>query len=98
MSSFCKNGDCPPSQRLLAYQIGEVEPGEERAIIAHLSSCDFCAAEVNLYSCFPPDDEKVVLSQMPQPLFELAAALMGGPRASSLTKLSHEIDSLYDSF
>ena len=96
MSSFSKNEDCPPSPRLLAYQIGEIESIEERAIFAHLSSCDFCSAEVDLYSCFPPEDEKVVMSQMPQPLFELATALMGGTKAWTSSKGSHEIDGLYD--
>ena len=96
MSSFCKNADCPSSQRLLAFQTGEIEPAEERAINAHLSVCEFCEAEVDFYECFPPVEEKVTAGRMPQPLFELASALMGDHRGPSILRLTREIDHVYE--
>ncbi|MEP7213572.1 MAG: hypothetical protein ABI791_10870 [Acidobacteriota bacterium] len=96
MSSFCKSADCPSSQRLLAFQTGEIDQVEERAISAHLSLCEFCEAEVDFYEYFPPVDEKVVPAKMPRPLFELAAALMGDRRGPSFSNLSSEIDHVYD--
>ena len=96
MSSFCKNADCPSSQRLLAFQTGEIEQLEERAISAHLKVCEFCEAEVDFYECFPPVDEAVTAASMPQPLFELASALLGDRSGRALSKLSCEIDHIYD--
>ena len=42
----------------------------------HLSICEFCAAEVDLYSRFPPAPEAVEPATIPQPLFDLADALL----------------------
>jgi hypothetical protein len=96
MSSFCKNEDCPPSERLLAFQAKEIDPVEEEAIAAHLIICDFCAAEVDLYMTFPPIAEKVEPTKIPLPLFELATALLGNSRGATRSKLSRDIDQLYD--
>lgn len=94
MSSFCKNDKCPSSQRLLAFQIGDVGKTEARAIGAHLISCEFCEAEAVLYSQYPPVDETVETAQMPKPLFELAAALLCKNRGE--IRFSGDIGCLYE--
>ena len=38
--------------------------------------CEFCAAEVEFYTNYPQAEEKVEPTEMPQPLFELAEALL----------------------
>lgn len=42
----------------------------------HLLQCDFCSAEVELYAHYPPRYENVKASKIPQPLFDLAEALL----------------------
>ncbi len=76
MEKFCKNEDCPASEDLLAFQIGDMPLNEGREIRQHIRVCEFCAAEVDFYSHFPPAEESVEPSKMPKPLFELAEALL----------------------
>jgi hypothetical protein len=76
MSKFCKNEDCPPSEELLAFQTGDMPVDEGSGIRKHLAVCEFCAAEVEFYENYPQAEEKVEPTQMPQPLFELAEALL----------------------
>lgn len=95
MSNFCKNEDCPPSQQLLAYQLGEIELSESRDIRRHLAACEFCAAEVEFYEHYPPAEEAAdtTAAEMPEPLFELAEALLSGKRGvSSLEKLVRDVE------
>ena len=78
-TGFRKNEDCPPSQELLAYETGELDPTPELAIGEHLAACEFCEAEVEFYSCFPQEDvsnETAISTDIPAPLFELAEALL----------------------
>ena len=95
MSSFCKNEDCPPSQRLLAYQTGEIEMVEARAVRSHLSVCEFCEAEVAFYAHYPPTEETVESAEIPEPLYELAAALMKDKRNEAAKRFSSEIDRIF---
>ncbi|HMQ02931.1 MAG TPA: hypothetical protein PKD26_03370 [Pyrinomonadaceae bacterium] len=79
MPNFCKSEDCPTSEELVAFQIGEMPVRDGGPIRKHLAACDFCAAEVEFYENYPPAPvtdlpEKAVA--MPQPLFELAEALL----------------------
>jgi hypothetical protein len=76
MSNFCKNEDCPASDELLAFQVGDMSVSEGAWIRRHLAVCEFCAAEVEFYTNYPQAEEKVEPAQMPQPLFELAEALL----------------------
>lgn len=76
MSSFCKNEDCPASIELLAFQVGDMSVSEGVGIRKHLAVCEFCAAEVEFYTNYPQAEEKVEVAEMPQPLFELAEALL----------------------
>jgi hypothetical protein len=96
MANFCKNSDCPPSQDLLAFQTGEIEFAESKWIRDHLTSCEFCASEVDFYERYPliaETTESEELPKMPEPLFELATALIGGDRKSTpIERLIKEID------
>ncbi len=80
MIGFCKNVTCPASQDLLAFQKRETAPGENIRIQQHLESCEFCSAEVELYSRFPQSNEAVSCEEMPLPLHQLAEALLSNPR------------------
>ena len=43
---------------------------------SHLSACEFCAAELDFYHWYAPVEEVVEIARMPQPLFELAEAIL----------------------
>lgn len=76
MKRFRKTEDCPSSEKLLAFQNGEIGPAAGRGICRHFRSCEFCAAEAEFYALYPPDNEKARLEGIPQPLYELAEALL----------------------
>lgn len=76
MTNFCKNEDCPASEELLAFQTGDMSVISGSEIRSHLKVCEFCAAEVDFYSHYPPSDDAVEPSEIPEPLFELAEALL----------------------
>lgn len=74
MGSFVKTKECPSSERLVAFQSGEVcEPAR---IERHLQMCEFCSAETEFYEKFPPVEEQVDAGPMPEPLRQLADALL----------------------
>ena len=78
MITFCKSTICPPSQKLLAFQNGEVLTKERNMISSHLAACEFCAAEIEFYAHYPQtEEEPVAKTEIPVPLFELASALLG---------------------
>ena len=86
MGSFVKTKDCPSSERLLAFQCGEL--ADVTRIARHLEVCEFCFAEVWLYEKFPPIEEQVDPGPIPEPLRQLADALLQKrPDLSSLYKL-----------
>lgn len=98
MATFRKREDCPTSQRLLAYQSGDIEREEGRAIGKHLASCEFCSAEVDFYDRYPQSgDEPEETPQnvsMPKPLYDLAEALLNKKLASSsMERILSELDS-----
>ena len=78
MIDFCKNENCHASQELLDFQTGDLPHDRSMAVIRHLTSCEFCAAEVELYSRYPQTHEDAIseIAQIPAPLFELAEALL----------------------
>jgi hypothetical protein len=76
MGSFVKTKECPSSERLLAFQAGEVVEVLD-SIEQHLEVCEFCLAEVDFYEVFPPmEEEQVEAGQIPEPLRQLAEALL----------------------
>lgn len=79
MANFRKNEDCPTSQDLLDYQLGDMSLGDGAPIRKHLAHCEFCSAEVEFYENYPPNlepDEPASVVAMPSPLYELAEALL----------------------
>jgi hypothetical protein len=83
MSNFCKNGSCPDSHDLLAFQNGDLEVADSVELRAHLAECEFCSAEVEFYSHYPQPEESVESPEMPKPLAELAEALLKKDRENS---------------
>lgn len=90
MESFYKTKDCPASEKLAALE-DSVSMGEE--VRRHLSGCDFCAAELEFYRRYPPGEENVEPADIPEPLLELAHALLHKRRdVSELYKLAGKGD------
>ena len=77
MVTFCKDTNCPSSQRLLAFQNGEVRLKEGLTIERHLADCEFCISEVEFYQHYPQSEETIAKVEIPLPLLELAEALLG---------------------
>ncbi len=76
MTRFHKSPNCPLSNDLLAFQTAKLALREKERITVHLRFCEFCAAEVEFYAHYPQADETVEKTEIPQPLFELAEALL----------------------
>ena len=75
MGSFVKTEQCPSSESLLAFQLGEV--AGVTSIERHLGVCEFCLAEVDFYADFPPvEEEDADAGPVPEPLRQLAEALL----------------------
>lgn len=94
MIAFSKNSNCPSSEKLLAFQKGEARISMSEHIRRHLTECEFCAAEIELYSRHPQDNDPVRKADIPPDLFELAEALLSHKHKDfkSLNKLLNESD------
>ena len=90
MGSFCKKEDCPTSEELLTLHHEGDKKFDAVRLRDHLSTCDFCAAELNFYRWCEPVDEFVEAGQMPPALYELAEAILC--RESDPTPLYKLID------
>lgn len=93
MISFHKNVDCPTSQDLLDFQNNEMSVRKNEKIRKHICSCDFCGAEVEFYAhCPQVGDERVAITEIPGPLYELAEALLNNKHKDNflLNKLLNE--------
>ncbi len=96
---FCKNEDCPSSNELLEYQVGELPQIRNVEVRKHLGNCEFCSAEVEFYSHYPQEEtifDPSERSEIPAPLFELAEALLKNRNgdSTSLNDLLREKDGL----
>lgn len=78
MANFAKNEKCPTSADLLAFQLGDMEIESGSHVRDHLSVCEFCSAELVFYARYPMDleEELSVPEAIPEPLFQLAEALL----------------------
>ena len=97
MATFQKREDCPTSQVLLAYQLGDMEGGEGRAVGKHLAACEFCSAEVDFYERYPQRAEETEDTadevSIPEPLYELAEALLNKKSAErSMERIINELE------
>ena len=97
MMTFCKSPKCPSSETLLSFQKEEISGKAVQKIEKHLEGCEFCTAEVELYTRFPQSEETLATVEMPIPLYELAQALLGNKRDGSqqLDKLASESETLH---
>lgn len=96
MATFRKQEDCPPSQQLLAYQLGDLETADARIIGRHLVACEFCSSEVDFYERYPVSreaEEAPAEASMPKPLFDLAEALLNRERGDeSMDEMLKQLD------
>ncbi|CAN5331232.1 hypothetical protein BH10ACI3_BH10ACI3_13330 [soil metagenome] len=79
MTGFYKNEECPSSNELLEFQIGDLSRTRGSEINKHLAACEFCSAEVEFYTHYPQEEgsaDTVESTEIPAPLFELAEALL----------------------
>lgn len=74
--SFCKSQYCPTSDDLLAFQETGTSLHTAGWICDHMRRCEFCSAEVEFYRHYPPVTETVAAGRIPEPLLELAEALL----------------------
>jgi hypothetical protein len=95
MITFCKNAKCPSSENLLEFINGELPARETEKIGKHLSACEFCSSEIELYEHCPQNDEIVADAGIPLPLYQLAEALLGNKHNDFrlLNKLLNENES-----
>ena len=75
-AGFRKLRTCPQSETLLTHR-GSARP----SIAAHLASCDFCGAEMQLLSRFPPPTNALpfVAFPVPEGLQRLAQDILAEP-------------------
>jgi hypothetical protein len=75
-SLFCKTAGCPTSQALLAHRRSLVFAEDYDCIESHLTSCDFCGAELQLLEHYRSEGEEYSFSEMPPQLRRLAEDLL----------------------
>ena len=94
---FCKTALCPTSQALLAYHHLDLAPKDHVSVETHLTSCDFCCAELQLLNFYRGDAEEYSFVEMPSQLRRLAedllknsaAAIRGFAEPGERDQLSH---------
>ena len=76
MADFEKKMNCPSSFDLLEFSDAIVDKKIASSIGLHLSKCEFCAAEVELYTHFPPLEYiEIEPCAIPEHLYELADSI-----------------------
>jgi anti-sigma factor RsiW len=76
VSMFLKRASCPSSQELLGYHLSSLTDEQRSRVQAHLLSCDFCNAELQLLTRHRVEVEEDALVEMPAPLRRLAEPLL----------------------
>jgi len=75
MSGFAKTRGCPASHELADYAAGVISNGNGHHISDHLSRCEFCDLEAELYARFEPLAEPVRTPPIPKALMQLARSI-----------------------
>lgn len=77
-ATFRKRRACPTSEMLLEHARCALRGARAERLARHLDSCDFCGAEMQLLSRFPPTANALpfVAVKLPEHLRRLAADLM----------------------
>jgi hypothetical protein len=73
---FCKKASCPSSQSLLAYKRSLLGFNQVLYVEAHLASCDFCNAELQLLTRHRDNVDEYSFAEMPAQLRLLAESLL----------------------
>ena len=76
VSLFLKRVGCPSSQSLLEYDQSCLASVQFPRIEAHLASCDFCNAELQLLTRHHTDRDEYSFAEMPAQLRRLAESLL----------------------
>ena len=78
-AGFRKLLNCPQKEALLRFSRGETKT--ELSLAAHVRSCDFCGAETQLLSRFPPPANALPFAviSMPASLRLLAQEILSEP-------------------
>ena len=93
-ATFRKQRSCPSSRALLGYHDATLARRAERLVAEHLDSCDFCGAELQLLSKFPPRGAPAFHhARMPWHLYRLAKDLL----AFSAGDFVRAVETIYDS-
>ncbi|HVG31284.1 MAG TPA: hypothetical protein VM864_16355 [Pyrinomonadaceae bacterium] len=91
--TFCKRRACPSSGVLLRYHGAKLTREAKRRVGEHVSSCDFCGAELQLLSRFPPKGApKFPPARMPWHLYRLAKDLLLYPNGN----ITRTVEALYE--
>lgn len=92
-TTFCKLRACPSSGALLRYHDATLTREADRVVADHLSSCDFCGAELQLLSKFPPKDAPSSQpARMPWHLYRLAKDLL----TFSAGDITRTVEAIYE--
>ncbi|HVF50391.1 MAG TPA: hypothetical protein VNA19_09910 [Pyrinomonadaceae bacterium] len=81
-AEFRKTRTCPSAETLLLYHTESLMRPKQRRVTAHLETCDFCGAEIQLLARHAPAGVYGSLpeaSPMPLPLRRLAEDLLTTP-------------------
>lgn len=84
-AGFRKLRTCPQSEALSVYCQGGTNAMRRASITAHVSACDFCSAEAQLLSRFPPQAVALPFTTLAIPvgLRRLAEDVLSMPSLSS---------------
>ena|SRR5205085_6155109 len=80
-AGFRKLRTCPQSEALSLYCQGGTNAARRASIAAHVAACDFCGAEAQLLSRFPPPVNALPFTDLviPAPLRRLAEDMLSAP-------------------
>ena len=84
---FCKQATCPSAETLVSYHSLDLVLAEAAQVTEHLTSCEFCSAELKLLADHNPLDEEYLGAEIPAHLRSLAEALLGRAELSLITSL-----------
>ncbi len=87
-TTFYKQATCPASETLLSYYAYGLPAEDRRRVTAHLSACDFCNAELQMFTEHPPCEESEMTLEettMPLSLRCLAEVLLVGNTLDAAT-------------
>ncbi len=94
-ATFCKQKSCPSAEVLLLYIETGLAVAKHGRVAAHLATCDFCGAEMQLLASHNIDQvetDATLEAEMPRHLRRLAEDLLAAP-AFALVRI---VELVYD--